>query len=88
MVETRATSSRADRRSGEGRRGRPRALVLPQTLSVQHLAELTDKNPIDVIKQLMRAGVFASINQVIDFETAAMVSRTFGYHAKQMEKTK
>ena len=78
MVEKRATTSRADRPSGEGRRGRSRALVLPQTLSVQQLAELTDQNPIDVIKQLMRNGIMASMNQIIDYQVATLVTNALG----------
>ena len=78
MVENRATTSRAGRRSGEVRHGRSRALSLPQTLSVQHLAELTDQNPIDVIKQLMRNGIMASMNQFIDYEVATLVTNAFG----------
>ena len=78
MVENRATTARANRPSGEGRRGRPRALVLPQTLSVQHLADLTGQNPIDVIKQLMRNGIMASMNQVIDYKVATLVTNAFG----------
>ena len=78
MVENRATTSRANRPSGEGRRGRPRTLVLPQTLSVQHLAELTGQNAIDVIKQLMRNGIMASMNQVIDYKVATLVTNAFG----------
>ena len=78
MVEKQTTTSRPARRTGEARRGRTRALVLPQTLSVQHLAELTDQNPIDVIKQLMRNGIMASMNQVIDYQVATLVTNAFG----------
>ena len=53
-------------------------MVLPQTLSVQHLAELTDQNPIEVIKQLMRNGIMASMNQVIDYQVATLVTNAFG----------
>ncbi|PKB79619.1 MAG: translation initiation factor IF-2 [SAR202 cluster bacterium Io17-Chloro-G9] len=78
MVENRATTSSTARRSTDGRRTRPRALILPQTLSVQHLAELTDQNPIDVIKQLMRNGIMASMNQIIDYQVATLVTNAFG----------
>ena len=53
-------------------------LVLPQTLTVQRLSELTDQNPIDVIKQLMRNGVMAAMNQVIDYQMATLVTSAFG----------
>ena len=62
-----------------------KSLPLPAAITVGNLSERIQVDPIQVIKQLMRAGVFASINQVIDFETAAMVARPFGFHAKEME---
>ena len=78
MVENQTTTSKPTRRTGEARRVRTRALVLPQSLSVQHLAELTGQNPIDVIKQLMRNGIMASMNQVIDYKVATLVTNAFG----------
>jgi len=52
---------------------------IPDFLTVRHLAELLDVSPIDVIKELMSAGVMANINQEIDFETAAIVAQEMGY---------
>ena len=78
MVENRTTTSKSAGRTAEGRRGRSRTLVLPQTLSVQQLAELTDQNSIDVIKQLMRNGIMASMNQIIDYQVATLVTNAFG----------
>ena len=43
-----------------------RALPLSDAVSVGTLAERMHVEPVKVIKQLMRAGVFASINEVID----------------------
>ena len=37
------------------------------------------KDAVEVIKQLMRNGVMATINQVIDYDTAATVVSDFGY---------
>ena len=78
MVEQGAKPTRTSRRSREAGRGRARTLVLPQTLSVQHLAELTGENPIDVIKQLMRNGIMASMNEVVDYQVATLVTAAFG----------
>ncbi len=77
-VDDLESSPRTGRRSGEGRRAQPRVLVLPQTLTVQRLAELVDQNPIDVIKQLMRNGIMAAMNQVIDYQVASLVTNAFG----------
>ena len=68
------------------RRASPREVVLPPTLTVKQLGELIRVNPIDVIKQLMRNGVMAAINQVIDFDLAATITPAFGYKAKREER--
>ena len=66
-------------RTTKTRRAGPREVQLPPTLTVKHLADLMRVSPIDVIKQLMRNGVMAAINQVIDFDLAATVTPAFGY---------
>jgi translation initiation factor IF-2 len=52
---------------------------LPRSVSVRQLAERLQVDSIQVIKQLMRNGIMANINQVIDYETAAAVVSGFGY---------
>lgn len=52
---------------------------IPDFLTVRQLAQLLDVSPIDVIKELMSAGVMANINQEIDFETAAIVAQEMGF---------
>ena len=61
----------------------PKALLieLPPSLSVRQLADLLNTSAIDVIKQLMRNGIMANINQVVDYETAAVVAADLGYEA-------
>jgi len=56
---------------------------IPDFLTVRRLAELMDVSPIDVIKELMKAGVMANINQQIDFETAAIVAEEMGFDPKE-----
>jgi len=58
-------------------------ISLPQTLSVKQLADLLKISAVEVIKQLMRNGVMANINQAVDFDTAALVANHFGYKAKK-----
>ena len=74
-----------ERRSSEPRRRQSRVLILPQTLTVQRLSELTDQNPIDVIKQLMRNGIMAAMNQVIDYQMATLVTSAFGISTAMAE---
>ena len=74
-----------EQHSSQPRRRQARVLVLPQTLTVQRLSELTDQNPIDVIKQLMRNGIMAAMNQVIDYQMATLVTSAFGISTTMAE---
>ena len=54
-------------------------IILPYNISVRKLAEKMDASPIQVIKVLMANGVMASINQNVDFDTAAVVASELGF---------
>ncbi|MCI0864937.1 MAG: translation initiation factor IF-2 [Chloroflexi bacterium] len=84
-VDGRGRSPASNRAAGQGRRGQPRVLELPPTITVQRLAELTDQTPIDVIKQLMRNGIMASMNQIIDYQMATLVTAAFGIRTSMAE---
>ena len=56
---------------------------IPQTIVVKDLADLLDVTPVDVIKELMQNGVMATINQVVDFDTAAVVATDLGFAAEE-----
>ena len=68
------------------RRAQPRSLVLPETMTVQYLAEVLNQNPIDVIKQLMRNGIMASMNVVIDYQVATLVTGALGVRTSMAEQ--
>jgi len=48
---------------------------------IRDLAQLIEKSPIEVIKKLMANGVMATINQSVDFDTAAIVVAEYGFEA-------
>jgi translation initiation factor IF-2 len=58
-------------------------VTIPRRLTVKQLADILKVSGIDAIKCLMRNGVMANINQVIDYETAAIVAVDLGFEAKQ-----
>lgn len=58
-------------------------VVLSPSVTVRQLADILHVSPIEVIKQLMRNGVMANINQSLDFDTAAIVAAAFGYEARR-----
>ena len=57
-------------------------IEIPTSITVKQLAALLKTEPVKVIKQLMRRGIMAGINQAIDFNTAAMITADFGYVAQ------
>lgn len=85
-VDDRARPARGARRTGEARR-QPRPIVLPPTLTVQRLAELIDQSPIDVIKQLMRSGIMAAMNVVIDYDVATNIAGALGIRTTMAKPT-
>jgi translation initiation factor IF-2 len=57
-------------------------VLVPDYLSVRDLAELIKASPIEVMKKLIANGIMASINQQIDFDTAAIVIEDLGFEAQ------
>jgi translation initiation factor IF-2 len=56
-------------------------IELPANIVIRDLAQIIDRSPIDIIKKLMSNGVMASINQAVDFDTAAIVVAEYGFDA-------
>jgi len=59
-----------------------KTIELPTSISVRDLAQRMNASPIQVIKILMSNGVMANINQLVDFDTAAIVASELGFEAK------
>ena len=53
-------------------------VLIPDTITVGELATRLKAAATEVIKQLMKLGVMASINQEIDFDTASLVAEEMG----------
>src|SRR5512145_2299877 len=56
-------------------------LEIPDFLTVRELADLMGASPIEVMKELISNGIMASINQQIDYDTAAIVLDGLGFEA-------
>jgi translation initiation factor IF-2 len=59
-------------------------VVLPETISVQELSNRMAIRTSDVIKTLMKMGVMATANQIIDADTAELVILEFGHNVKRV----
>jgi translation initiation factor IF-2 len=58
-------------------------IELPGTITVKELAELLAVNPADVIRELIKSGIFATINQLIDRDTASLVAGELGFEVAE-----
>src|SRR3990167_7281955 len=59
-----------------------REVEIPETISVAELAQRMSVKTAEVIKVLMKNGVIATINQLIDQDTAILVVEEMGHQAK------
>jgi len=60
-----------------------KVVTLPSAITVRDLAKLLEISPINLIRELMKNGVMANINQEIDFDTAAIVGEDLGFEVKE-----
>ncbi len=58
-------------------------VIVPSTITVRDLSALLDVSAINLIRELMKNGVMANINQEVDFETAAIVAADLGFEAQE-----
>lgn len=56
-----------------------RAVTIPETISVSELAKRMSVKAVEVIKIMMKLGAMATINQIIDQDTAAIVVEEMGH---------
>lgn len=60
---------------------------LPEAVSVKRLAEELSVSPSEIIKKLMLSGVLVTINESMDFDTAAIIASEFGFEATPEDET-
>lgn len=61
-----------------------REVTIPETITVQELASRMSERGADVVKTLMGMGVMATINQVLDADTAELVVTEMGHRHKRI----
>jgi translation initiation factor IF-2 len=54
-------------------------VVLPPVVTVKEMSELMGVSAVDIIKALMKNGMMATINNQLDYDTAAIVASDLGY---------
>ncbi len=64
-----------------------REIVVPETITVQELSNRMAVRGADVVKELMKLGIMATINQIIDADTAELVIQEFGHNVKRVSES-
>ena len=64
-----------------------REVILPETITVQELSNRMAERSADVIKTLMKMGMLATLNQVLDADTSELVISEFGHKVKRVKES-
>lgn len=80
----RQASKAVEQQQGETKPTGP--ITIPQSLTVQELADLLHVPATSIIMTLMEVGVMAAINQRIEYDVAATVAEKLGYEVTRPEK--
>lgn len=62
------------------------SINIPDHIAVRELAQLLQKPVTEVVSELMKNGIFANLNEDIDFETATIIAEDLGYKAERLGK--
>ncbi len=65
----------------------PRDIIVPETITVAELANRMARRAVDVIKVLMKNGMMATPNDVIDADTAELVATEYGHVVKRVAES-
>jgi translation initiation factor IF-2 len=64
-----------------------REVIIPETITIQELANRMAERGVDVIKLLMKQGHMAQINDVIDADTAQLLAEELGHTVKRVAES-
>ena len=65
----------------------PREVIIPETITVSELANRMARRAVDVIKVLMKNGMMATVNDVVDADTAELVAAEYGHTVKRVAES-
>jgi translation initiation factor IF-2 len=61
-----------------------REVVIPEAITIQELANRMSERSVEIIKYLMKQGQMATINDVIDADTAQLIAEELGHTVKRV----
>ncbi len=82
----RRTQRRTGERSDAPKEKLVREVTIPEAITIQELANRMAERAVDVIKILMKQGQMATINDVIDADTAQLIAEELGHSVKRVSE--
>ncbi|MFH1253622.1 MAG: translation initiation factor IF-2 [Candidatus Uhrbacteria bacterium] len=82
MENQKAEQERREARANEEKK----PIVLPAIITVRDFASILQLPVARVMQELMQSGIFASLNERLDFDTASIIAEDLGYKASLEEK--
>ena len=64
-----------------------REVVIPDTITVSELANRMTEKTADVVRELMKNGIMATATEVIDSDTAELITTEFGHKPKRISES-
>ncbi|KRA47793.1 translation initiation factor IF-2 [Devosia sp. Root635] len=84
-----AMRRRRDKKMGRNQQDAPklsREVTIPEAITVQELANRMAERSVTVIKMLMQQGQMATINDVLDADTAELIATELGHTVKRVSE--
>ncbi|HFC76717.1 MAG TPA: translation initiation factor IF-2, partial [Candidatus Moranbacteria bacterium] len=60
-----------------------KSVKIPNPVSVKKFAEILEVSVSDIITELMKNGIMATINEEVDFETASIIAEDIGFDVEE-----
>lgn len=78
---------RERRQGGDQQEKVSREVTLPETITLQDLAQRMNERVADVVKYMMRQGDMMRANDIIDADTAELIAADFGHTVKRVAES-
>ncbi len=83
----RRTQRMTGHRAQESKEKITREVVLPETITIQELANRMSERAVDVIRMLMKQGQMVKITDVIDADTAELIAVELGHTVRRVSES-
>ncbi|TCK30093.1 translation initiation factor 2 (bIF-2) [Ancylobacter aquaticus] len=83
----RRTQRMSGHRHVEAKEKIAREVIIPETISIQELANRMSERAVDVIRMLMKQGQMVKITDVIDADTAQLIAEELGHSVRRVAES-